>query len=141
MEFKEFSELVANQQVTSGDFFWICDYRHEDIMQKPIRHVKPQEVAFFKNSDNPPGKRIFYTDMHFRPLGKNDFVKKQIIAPYDNTAWGQAVRVFVTERECRAFYVAQCEAINSQIKEAKEKWEKLFVSMETSVAKEIKENI
>jgi hypothetical protein len=112
MEFKEFSENHFEKTVNIGDTVWICDYRHDDIMNKPIRHVIPQAVVIADNADLPKNKTVYYSPIHFLPLGKGGVPKKQVIAPFDNTGFrgrtGTSVNIFDSEKECRAFYLIQC---------------------------------
>lgn len=142
MEFKEFSENILGKSINIGDTVWICDYRHDDIMNKPIRHVVPQKVLIADNADLPKNKTVYYSPIHFVPLGKNDVPKKQVIAPFDNTGFrgrtGTSVNIFDTEKECRDFYLTQCKSIESQIQTARNDWMARFDAMTDEIKSEIK---
>lgn len=142
MNFKEFSENVLGNTVNIGDTAWICDFRHDDIMNKPIRHIVPQEVIIADNADLPKGKTVYYSNIHFLPLGKNRVPQKKVIAPFDNTGFrgrtGTGVNVFDNEQECRDFYLSQCNIVKSQIEEAREQALARFDAREAELAKNIK---
>lgn len=109
MNFQEFR--VAHPDVFSGGkTVWICDFRFNDVLEKPIRHVQPTEVTIVDNSELPKGKKVYYSDVFFRPVGT-----KKAIGPYDNTGYrsypGTSVQVFLSERECREKYWAMCTDI------------------------------
>lgn len=144
MEFKEFSENVLGKTVNIGDLVWICDYRHDDIINKPIRHVVPQKVMIVDNADLPKNKTVYYSPIHFVPLGKNDAPKKQVIAPFDNTGFrgrtGTSVNIFDSEQECRDFYRVQCQRIKAEIEVARKSWMQRFDAMDVEILAEIKEH-
>lgn len=144
MDFEEFSDNVFGQTINIGDVVWICDYRHDDIMNKPIRHVVPQKVIIADNADLPRQKTVYYSSFHFVPLGKNDVPKKQVIAPFDNTGFrgwtGTSVNIFDTEKECRDFYLIQCKQIEAEINVARQEWMARFDAMEVNLEAEIKKH-
>lgn len=144
MEFKEFSEQKLGRSIKIGDLVWICDYRHDDIMNKPIRHVVPQQVIIADNADLPKNKTVYYSPIHFLPLGRNGVPKKQVIAPFDNTGFrgrtGTSVNIFDNERECQEFYIQQCNIIKADIATARDAWMKRFDDMENNINLEIKEH-
>lgn len=77
----------------------------------------------FNNDDLPPNKRVYYSDHHFRPLGKKGEPISTVIAPYDNTGYrtytGISLNIFFNEKECKDFYVNQCKVNIQRIEEAK----------------------
>jgi len=101
-----------------GDKIWICDYRYNNrTIEKPIRHVKPTHVIVDSNENLPKGKRIYYSEYHFKVVKNN-----KIIGPFDNTGYrslsGIAVQVFYTEQEAVSYYSKRCSEIkNEAIKE------------------------
>jgi hypothetical protein len=120
---KDLAPLMGTQFQWNDDF-WIADFRYTDINNKPIRHIPPTLVTIVENEGNlPPLKRVYYSDFHFRPRGKNGVVTAKIIAPFDNTGFrsntGGSVGIFVDEAECREYYSMQCEAILDQIMKEK----------------------
>lgn len=141
MDFKSFTADVLGNTVNIGDTVWICDFRHDDIMNKPIRHIVPQAVVIADNADLPKGKTVYYSNIHFLPLGKNGTPQKKVIAPFDNTGFrgrtGTGVNVFDTEKECRDFYLTQCNTVKSQIEEARKSSMARFDAMEAELAKTI----
>lgn len=143
MDFKEFSEDYLGKVVNIGDEVWICDYRHDNINNQPIRNVVPQKVVIEDNNNLPKNKRVYYSNVHFLPVGVNGKPKKQVIAPFDNTGYrgytGVSVQIFLTENECRAAYIKQCETIKAQIKEARDLMNARFDAMEQGLAEKIKD--
>lgn len=145
MDYKEFmnkhSDLI-------GQRVWICDYRHNDIANKPIRHVKPTEVIVVSNDDLPSGKVIYYADIHFKPIGKKGTPLKQIIAPYDNTGYrsftGTSLNIFLTKDECVEHYLKQCEEIKKEVekerKRANERFDKMIEEID-EVLNNIKKSV
>lgn len=119
MEFKQFVEENFGTTHNIGDDVWICDFRHENVMEKPIRNVKPQRVRIESNDNLPPRKRVYYADFHFLPYGVNGNVKKQVIAPFDNTGFrgytGIAVKIFFNETDCREFFTEQCKIVKEKL--------------------------
>lgn len=113
---KEFLDFLNLNPDVAENFdtmdFWVCDFRYDDYGNKPIRHVEPTLVRASTNENLPKNKKVYYSDHHFRPVGKNGLPTAKIIAPYDNTGFrsytGKSLNIFLTEKECRAHYVALC---------------------------------
>lgn len=143
MDFKEFSQNYLGKVVNIGDEVWICDYRHDDINKQPIRSVVPQKVVIEDNDNLPKNKTVYYSDVHFLPVGVNGKPKKQVIAPFDNTGFrgytGVSVQIFLTEAECRAAYLKQCEKIKEQIKIERDLITARFDAMEQGLAEKIRD--
>lgn len=118
MKFHEFREMCAKEPL-NGRTVWICDYRFRDPLEKPIRHVLPIEVEVVSVKELPKGKKVYYSDVFFRPVGT-----RKVIGPYDNTGFrsyaGESVEVFFTETGCRQKYMELCagaiKAIDERIK-------------------------
>ncbi|AYB37610.1 hypothetical protein [Brevibacillus laterosporus] len=112
-----------NEQLKAGDIVYICDYRFNNIDQQPIRHIIPQRVMVFSNSDLPKGKKVYYSEHHFRPLNKKDKPLSRIIAPYDNTGYrsykGVSLNIFFTKEECIKHYQQQCKQNIKEYEKAK----------------------
>jgi hypothetical protein len=94
----------------NGKMVWICDLRFDNYGEKPIRHVKPQEVLVRPNSETT--KRIYYSESHFVGLNKKgEPVKSKTYSPVDNTGYrsrsGTALQVFDNEADCRKAYTKQ----------------------------------
>lgn len=120
MDYVTFIERNKNRDLI-GEIVWVCDYRHNDIANKPIRHIKPTEVIIVSNDDLPDNKTVYYSDIHFRPIGKKGQPLKRIIAPYDNTGFrsypGVSLNIFLTKEECVKHYFKQCQEILGEIEE------------------------
>ncbi|MFJ8531144.1 hypothetical protein [Bacillus sp. NPDC094106] len=118
MNYEEFEKMIGSK-VNEGDKIWICDYRHNNVLESPIRHIPPQEVAVIDNKKLPKNKTVYYSEYHFRPIGKKEKPISKIIGPYDNTGYrfitGTSLNIFFTEEECRKCYREQCEKIKEQI--------------------------
>lgn len=133
MLFPELQQLLEQGKVLVGDDLWISDFRHDDIMNKPIRNVAPTQVKVFSNEDLPANKKVYYASYHFRPVGKNGKLLATVIAPYDNTGFrgytGSSVNIFLTKDEAVESFKVQCDEVKNQIFAAKEIWEKRFNDM------------
>ncbi len=92
-------EINIRKDTEVHETVWICDYRHLNISEKPIRHVKPTKGMLTSKPCAYIGYR--YT---FVPFKKNGELKAKPISLYDNTSWPTFVRVFSTEDECRKCY-------------------------------------
>ena len=99
MEIKH-TEIVNGQR--DGEILFVCDYRRPDKNKKPIRSLPPTEVMVMSNSTT--SKRVYYSESHFRPLGKDNTPKSRVIPVFDNTGYrmltGNPVYIFTTEEEC-----------------------------------------
>lgn len=142
MEFNEFKDNVLGKTINIGDEVWVCDYRYETVANKAIRHVVPQKVVVEDNSKLPANKTVYYSNVHFLPVGANGKPKKQVIAPFDNTGYrgytGVSLQIFATEQECRDAYVRQCKTIEAQIQSSRTATIARFDAMEQGIADEIK---
>lgn len=144
MKFEEFIKTECNKL---GNRVWVCDYRHNDISNKPIRHVEPKEVEIFSNDDLPKGKTVYYSDIHFRPVGVRGSVLHQIIAPFDNTGYrsntGDSLNVFLTKRECVEHYIKQSREVQSEIiterERLNERLDKMVEDIEVKIKKLLKD--
>jgi len=123
MKYTELQNAIASGEVNTGDKVYICDYRFNDIDNKAIRHVKPQEVVLCSNFDLPENKKVYYSNHHFKPLNKKGKMLSKIIVPYDNTGYrsytGVSLNIFLTMEECIEFYTQQCNEIIKMFEEAK----------------------
>lgn len=103
---------------------WICDYRFNDIDNKPIRHVKPKRVVVWSNRDLPKNKKVYYSEFHFREIKENGKPSSTVIVPYDNTGYrsyaGDSLNIFYDEKECIKHYKKQCKEIIKRFEAAKE---------------------
>ena len=122
MLYPEFAEALESGVLSLSDDFWVCDFRHETVLEKPIRHVAPAKVkASVVGPDNHAlrkGRSIYYANHFFQEYGKTGKLLSKIIAPYDNTGFrsntGGSINIFLTERECKAHYIEQCEKVKEQ---------------------------
>lgn len=89
-----------------GNILYICDLRYNSADNKPIRHIKPTKVIVVSNKET--NKRIFYSESHFKKIGKNDKPIGSPISLFDNTGYrsyaGEPVEVFNTLEECESRY-------------------------------------
>ena len=101
----------------NGQYVWICDHRAgDDIANKPIRHVEPQQVLIRSNEETK--KRIYYSESHFAPLNTKGLPTSATVGLYDNTGYrayrGVALQVFDNSQECRTEYVKACKHLITQ---------------------------
>lgn len=114
-----FEEFMKTPECKIGNIVWVCDYRYNDLsLSKPIRHVPPTEVEIWSNDDLPKNKRVYYSSIHFRPIGK-----KVVIAPFDNTGFrsytGVSLNVFLTEKEAKDHYRVACKNLIGDLQQEK----------------------
>lgn len=141
----DYNEFVKNHKNMIGRTVWICDYRFLDISKKPIRHVKPTEVLVVSNDELPSNKTVYYSDIHFKPIGNKGIPLKQIIAPFDNTGYrsftGTSLNIFITKKECVECYLEQCELVKKEIEIEREKVNKRLDKIEIRIEEMIGEFI
>jgi hypothetical protein len=117
MTFEEYIKIAQ-----TGDRVWICDYRKESLLQKPIRHVKPTYVEVCDNGTT--DKPVYYSPIHFRPVGQSGAPLKRVIPPYDNTGYrgfkGTALHIFITEEDAIEHYNNRCDSIIEDMRESLE---------------------
>lgn len=133
----ELEYLLLGVRYSLGDRLWVCDFRYEDINQKPIRNVPPQEVALIGNDQLPEGKKVYYSDFHFRTLTKTGQVSAKVIAPYDNTGYrgftGISINIFKTKEECWNCYRMQAAEVLIQIDKAQAEQLKRFSDLRVQI--------
>jgi hypothetical protein len=115
----ELAQKLEDGDIVFGDEVWITDFRHNDINESPIRHIKPTRVVIYDNSSLPKGKTIYYSSFHFREIGKTGKILTKIISPYDNTGYrsrtGDSLHIFLTEDEADKKYAEQCRVVLQQV--------------------------
>jgi hypothetical protein len=115
----ELAQKLEDGDIAIGDEVWITDFRHNDINESPIRHIKPVRVVISDNGSLPKNKAVYYSSFHFREIGKTGKILAKIIAPYDNTGYrsrtGDSVHIFLTEDEADKKYAEQCRVVLQQI--------------------------
>ena len=111
------------KEITSGsrdgELVWICDYRHNDINKKPIRHIRPTQVMI--RSNNEINKTIYYSNSHFAKLNKKgEPLKSGVIPVFDNTGYrsftGVPVDAFDDETECNEAYIEMAMDVREQVR-------------------------
>lgn len=104
---------------------YICDYRRPDLDKKPARSVAPQLVVIRPNSDLPKGKNIYYSESHFRPIGKNGKELSKVIPIFDNTGFrsyeGVPLKIFDNLDECVKCYQHDLTEVVKSLKEKQDK--------------------
>jgi len=114
-----------------GDVVWICHYNRPDLDKKPLRNVPPTKVLIRDNDELPKNKKVYYSETHFSPIGKNGKAQAKVISPVDNTGYrtlcGNELFVFTTEEECNAEWNKQldeqCKRLDEKIANAAKYWE------------------
>lgn len=122
----------------NGRYVWVCDYRYNDINDKPIRHVHPQRVLVRSNSEL-QGKKIYYSESHFVELNSKNKPTSKVIALFDNTGFrsypGVPVNVFDNEQECLVHYHGQKEEILNMLETWKTRMDHRYQSMKEELLK------
>ena len=135
----DFEDFLGTPECKIGNVVWVCDYRYNDLsFSKALRHVPPTEVEIHSNEDIPPNKRVYYSDIHFRPKGK-----KAIIAPFDNTGFrsftGTSIQVFLKEVDARKYFKETCLKLIEDLKAEKIKVALQFDCKIDGIRREIEE--
>ena len=103
-----------------GQTVYVCDYRRPDLSKKPVRSVAPQAVIIKSNSDLQKGKNIYYSESHFKAVGKNGKELSKIIPLFDNTGFrfheGTPLKVFDNIDECVKCYRSDLQSVADLIK-------------------------
>ena len=103
----------------NGKYFWICHYNQPDLNKKPLRNIPPTKALVCSNEDLPKNKRVYYSESHFKEIGKNGKPKSRVISPVDNTGYrsycGNELYVFESESECRAQFSEQVKEVISRV--------------------------
>lgn len=98
--------MIKHEDLRRGMILWACDYRYNDINNKPIRHLKPTQVMVMPKSKTK--RRIYYSDFYLAPIGKSGKPLKKVIPIFDNTGYrgytGVPVQLFLLEYQCIAVY-------------------------------------
>ena len=112
----EASEVAEG--MLNGRTLWICDYRYNDIADKPIRAIVPTKVVVKSNTELPKNKSIYYSDSHFvKMCGEKE--TSTIIPLFDNTGYrsrtGTPLNIFTEEDECKKFFNMQLNKANEEV--------------------------
>ncbi len=112
---------------------WICSYNQPDLDKKPLRSTPPTRCLICPNSELPDNKRVYYSESHFRPVGKDGSPLKKYLSPVDNTGYrsacGNMINVFDNETECVKEWNNQLDEVNARVVKRIESsqafWEKI----------------
>ncbi len=141
----EIKDLIDDDSPFIGKKLWISDFRREDIDKKPNRHIRPQLALLRHNDELPARKSIYYSNTHFVGLNKKgEAAKSKIMSIFDNTGYrwrtGTPVKIFDSEQECRASYVAQAKEIIVELDERILSAAKHWQAEKNEVNSEIEQN-
>lgn len=93
----------------NGKTVWICHYLQPDLNKKPLRNLPPTKCVIADNGEI--SKQIYYSESHFKKVGKNGSVTKTVYSPVDNTGYrsrhGNELYVFEEEVECKEEFITQ----------------------------------
>lgn len=119
MEFSNFLKNVFDENIHLDTRYWICDIHLHQRIHAIMRNITPQEVSIVDNSRLPPQRIVYYSPVHFRPIGLKGQVKKQIIVPFDSSGRdenpGVGVLIFETKEECVKAYNEQFDFVLAKI--------------------------
>jgi hypothetical protein len=124
----------------TGKEVWICHYLRPNSHTKPLRNVPPTKVLIKSNEELPKGKKVYYSEDHFVPIGKNGKPKAKVIPPCDNSGYrfhcGNELWVFTTENECILEWNTQvqevCDVMKQNELNAAESWRKQREALEST---------
>lgn len=112
----EASEVAKG--MLNGRTLWVCDYRYNDITDKPIRSIVPTKVIVKSNTELPKNKSIYYSDSHFVKMS-GEKETSTIIPLFDNTGYrsrtGTPLNIFTEEDECKKFFNRQLDKANEEV--------------------------
>ena len=129
----ELTEKVRKGEM-NGKTVWICHYNKPDLNKKPLRNVPPTKCIVVSNDELPKNKTVYYSESHYRPIGKNGNPTSKVISPVDNTGYrsycGNMLFTFESEIDCVAKW-------NSQIKEVTDRYIKKLKVYEKELLDEV----
>lgn len=110
----KWEEFLKQNETINGKKVYVVDIRNSDG-NSYLRSIEPTLVEIVSNEELPKNKKVYYSNYHFRKIGKTGKTTKQIIAPYDNTGYrsysGVSVNVFETYEEAVEKYNEQLEDV------------------------------
>lgn len=116
----DIKDVVAGKY--DGKMIYICDYRFNDVNDKPIRFILPQKVLVVSAED--VDKNIYYSKSCFLALNKKGEPTNKVIAVFDNTGFrsitGTPCKVFDNMTDCITEFKVM---VNDNIKKIDE-WKK-----------------
>ena len=119
----------------NGETVWICDYIRPDLNKKPLRSIKPVKCVVVDNDELPKNKIVYYSESHYRPIGKNGKPTSKIISPVDNTGYrgycGNKLFTSRSESEC-------VEKFKSLVDIVMDKWKGKLKTAELEILNEMK---
>lgn len=136
MKFSVFHDDVFGKTAHIGDKVWVCDFYHDDVNNKPNRHIRPQQVLLTAPVVKPYyGERY---DVEFTALGKYGEPMKKKISPVGNSysRWdkgGYGISIFFDEDSCKDYYLHQCQEVLKKIKEARDAADVRYAKMEDEI--------
>ena len=96
-----------------GEIVWITHYSQPDLDKKALRNVPPTKCLI--QPEETAGKKVYYSETYFAPIGKNGEPTKRVISPVDNTGYrshcGNELFVFTTEAEANEQWNEQVNAV------------------------------
>jgi len=146
MFYPEFEEKVKSGEIMIGDLMWVTGYYHNDVLQKPTRHVPPTLVQVMANNELPQNQNILLSGYHFRPCGKSGKLLDRVLYSYESSANRYnrgdrgSIHIFFTEDEAKAAYVAAALVVKAQLVKAEQLAADNFAHLHTEVDKRIAKN-
>jgi hypothetical protein len=140
MDYRELAKQIEEGNIKSGDTLFVTDFRYDDILNKPIRHILPTEVIVTSIHEVPIRGNFYHSNEYFRAIHKNGKISNTVIAPYDNTRARTSINIFLTLEEAKACYVEQCRKIFEQAEKAQHFWNNRFEEMKIATQEKIRKN-
>lgn len=127
MDFNKLKELYPDMSTLIGKTFWVCDYRHYNILENPTRpilHLEPTE-AVLEEVENVPGKYVF------REIGASGRLLNKTIPIYDRTNRRIPINVFMNEEDCVDFFKKQCKLVKENLENENTRIKERYDKMKT----------
>ncbi len=104
-------EQAKNRAESGDDVFWVCDYRFDTLDHKAIRAVSPTQARMRTYEQ---GARHTSFNIISSKTGRET---TRSIKYWDNTAYGDHLHIFVSEKEAWECFKGQADAIMEQVAE------------------------
>lgn len=141
MEYEEFETAAERGLMGLDRTYWVTQYIHMDIHNKPTRHLPPTEVKAFVN----PTPYLDYnhrpkTKYYFHPVNDKGAVLPRKIKATVDYSNDQRLQVFTNKHDAQIAYIEYAHKALAQASEAREEYDIRLTAIEDKIHKNIDDN-